>query len=339
VKRALVAIACIGSAFYAGSTAGASAAPEPVNEAVAALRLAPSDPTGAVSGAFSRAGSYVEFESEQTSPTETPAAFSVNGKAFSIERDAITGTTVWTGNGTTLVPEDRAVLRGLVDALNESWVRPALEADLALPAEQDLLARMAFLLAEAPLGVPMVDSRVERSVERFEDVDGAPSRPVPSWSAATVADPSLVRSAAGAPPSPSRLAAEKCIADVARSTSGQADLTQLTDAAIIAAAAACQVSDNNGIWYWSCSTLTRSLCHDTRGHCYLCESIRSGPSSSECYGECGPGCNGLNIYTYDCGDHDRCARVHGGALNPWDADCGDEYRDAADDFLNGWPNC
>lgn len=56
-------------------------------------------------------------------------------------------------------------------------------------------------------------------------------------------------------------------------------------------------------------------------------------------GECGPGCNGLNIYTYDCGDHDRCGRVHGGSTNPWDSECGDEYFEADDDFIWGWPNC
>jgi hypothetical protein len=52
-----------------------------------------------------------------------------------------------------------------------------------------------------------------------------------------------------------------------------------------------------------------------------------------------PTVNGLNIYTYDCGDHDRCGRVHGGSLNPWDAECGDDYWEADDDFLWGWPNC
>ena len=56
-------------------------------------------------------------------------------------------------------------------------------------------------------------------------------------------------------------------------------------------------------------------------------------------GECGSGCDGLNIFTYDCGDHDRCGRVHGGSANPWDAECGDEYWEADDDFLWGYPNC
>ncbi len=39
-------------------------------------------------------------------------------------------------------------------------------------------------------------------------------------------------------------------------------------------------------------------------------------------GRCGPGCTALNTWTYDCGDHDRCGRVHGGSTNPWDSECG-----------------
>jgi hypothetical protein len=91
-----------------------------------------------------------------------------------------------------------------------------------------------------------------------------------------------------------------------------------------AALAACQESNEDGIWYWSCATTARWIVHDANSHCVLWESLTSGPRSSGCLGECGPDCNGLNIYTYDCGDHDRCGRVHGGSLNPWDSECGDE---------------
>jgi hypothetical protein len=61
--------------------------------------------------------------------------------------------------------------------------------------------------------------------------------------------------------------------------------------------------------------------------------VNSGPGSSGSLGECGSGITGIGTYTYDCGDHDRCGRVHGGSWLPWDGNCGDEYWDADDDFL------
>ena len=103
---------------------------------------------------------------------------------------------------------------------------------------------------------------------------------------------------------------------------------------------ACYIANDNGIAYFGCSLTNRTMCHDqdNGGHCWACASLQSG-CGGECLGECGPGCNGLNIYTYDCGDHDRCCRVHGGCWNPWDGECGDEFFDAEDDTLLGWPNC
>lgn len=105
-----------------------------------------------------------------------------------------------------------------------------------------------------------------------------------------------------------------------------------------AAALACQRSDENGITYFNCNRSPQVECHDA-GHCFTCASRPAGRNASDCPGECGPGCNGLNVYTWDCLDHDYCCRFHGGCLNPWDSECGDEYREADDDFLWGWPNC
>jgi len=164
-----------------------------------------------------------------------------------------------------------------------------------------------MLVSEAPLGVNLEPQQVPRPGERRLDKKFAMT---------------------GAAP-----AVESCLADVTATTTA-------ATAERIAAVAACQQSNEDGILYFGdCSTYGRWLCHDADSHCFLCETISAGPSSSECMGECGSGCNGLNIYTYDCGDHDRCGRVHGGSTNPWDAECGDEYFEADDDFLWGWPNC
>lgn len=100
----------------------------------------------------------------------------------------------------------------------------------------------------------------------------------------------------------------------------------------------CQYSDENGIRYFNCNVSTQVECHDAN-HCFTCALRAAGRNSSGCAGECGPGCNGLNIYTWDCLDHDYCCRFHGGCWNPWDGECGDEYWEADDDFLWGWPNC
>lgn len=58
-----------------------------------------------------------------------------------------------------------------------------------------------------------------------------------------------------------------------------------------------------------------------------------------CMGRCGAGCGsdrGAGFYTKDCMDHDVCGlndEVLGGAF---DRDCGDEFRQAADDFVFGF---
>lgn len=68
-------------------------------------------------------------------------------------------------------------------------------------------------------------------------------------------------------------------------------------------------------------------------------SDRVRVNSSNCLGRCGAGCSEFfslgSAWTKDCLDHDRCGRVLGGSTNPLDRNCGDEYEEAADDFLFG----
>lgn len=62
-------------------------------------------------------------------------------------------------------------------------------------------------------------------------------------------------------------------------------------------------------------------------------------NGERCLGRCGSGCPGVftlaSAWTKDCLDHDQCGRVLGGSTNPFDRNCGDEYAQAADDFLFG----
>ncbi|EAT13089.1 hypothetical protein HF888_00435 [Bermanella marisrubri] len=57
-----------------------------------------------------------------------------------------------------------------------------------------------------------------------------------------------------------------------------------------------------------------------------------------CLGRCGEGCgsdNGAGFYTKDCLDHDMCAFYDVEFGGAFDRDCGDEWRQAADDFTFG----
>lgn len=59
-----------------------------------------------------------------------------------------------------------------------------------------------------------------------------------------------------------------------------------------------------------------------------------GENLSNCSGRCGAGCNHWfdDDYTWDCFDHDRCVDHYGGSTLSDNANCGDEFWDAADDY-------
>lgn len=63
-----------------------------------------------------------------------------------------------------------------------------------------------------------------------------------------------------------------------------------------------------------------------------------GCATNGCYGRCGGGCgvlNGQGAWQKDCLDHDVCNRTHGQQFSG----CGDEWNEAADDYLNGEIHC
>lgn len=107
-----------------------------------------------------------------------------------------------------------------------------------------------------------------------------------------------------------------------------------------AAVEGCYIPENNGVTLFSCTFQNKVVCHDADngGHCFTCEAVPAGCGGS-CLAECGPGCFGTNTVSWDCGDHDRCCQHHGGCTNPFDSNCGDEYFEAADDFISGIFNC
>lgn len=108
-------------------------------------------------------------------------------------------------------------------------------------------------------------------------------------------------------------------------------------------AAPCEVDADDGVTYLACAlTVNDQLSHDASpDHCYCREALEVGCDfAGSCLGRCGAGCggNGSGPYTKDCAEHDRCCGVHGGCINPFDAQCGDEYSNAIGDFLSA-ANC
>lgn len=255
-------------------------------------------------GTFTSSATTISFDATAVTSATADAEVTVAGKTFTVDRDHQSGKASWSGAKASLTPDDRDALVAFAAALITEWATPAIGSGAEVTDHRDLVIRLAELLAEAPLGEKIGTKSVPRPAETTTDM-----RVVPS----------------GVP------TVESCVEDA------------LAEGATEAAAAdACQRIDEDGIQYFgsSCATRYRTLCHDTAGHCFLCESVWSGPHSSACLGRCGPGCTGSPTYTYDCGDHDRCVRVHGGfPANPWDRNCGDEFWTADDDLLWGRWNC
>jgi hypothetical protein len=261
------------------------------------------DSADRVTGRFTRGSSFVELESASYSPASASATLNVNGKLITVTRDLEAGTCTFEAEGVTLLPEDREVLLGLVNELSSTWIDTAGGTKNILPGHKDLAMRLAILMAEAPMGMKLTAHDVPR----------------PAESTLERTDTNLV---------------EECAADdIATTDPATEDRMVVADD--------CQQDDEDGIRYFSdCDTYERPICYDSRYTCFNCRGTESGPDSDDCMGECGPGCNGLNIYTYDCGDHDRCVRICGGnPINPLHADCSDEFLEAEDDFLWGYPNC
>lgn len=93
-----------------------------------------------------------------------------------------------------------------------------------------------------------------------------------------------------------------------------------------------------------CRYQTYTLYHDADGggHCFQAFSQKAGCNHSQkCLGRCGPGCGlgGFGLYYTDCAEHDHCCRDHGSCILPTATKCGDEYMEAAPEFIFGLPNC
>ncbi|GAA1850974.1 hypothetical protein GCM10009751_04250 [Myceligenerans crystallogenes] len=256
------------------------------------------------------------------------ASITLDGVTLTAERDAATGEASWNGAGTTIDPTEREALTALLLETQEQLIDPLVASERRVPEHLDILMRFVTLVSEAPVGVELGSYDAGAGEVRTEKKAKGATAAVVRTSATTSHDATAHAAQGG----------DRCTLAEYRAAALRAETAVAADGEAQIQLAACQQSDEDGIYYMACTTAYRSLQHDSDAHCFRTESIHTGPGSSECMGECGPGCNGINAYTYDCGDHDRCGRMHGGSLNPWDAECGDEYWEADDDFLNAQIN-
>jgi hypothetical protein len=70
------------------------------------------------------------------------------------------------------------------------------------------------------------------------------------------------------------------------------------------------------------------------GSAGTCFGSNSSYGGSNCTGRCGAGCNILDgDRTWDCFDHDKCLDQFGGSILGGNSNCGDEFDEAADDYI------
>lgn len=272
-----------------------------------------------VSGSYARAGSLIEF-SAQTVDTKTSVHLDVNGLAFDVAFDASTQALRHDGHSGTILIEDREALSAMSEALRD---RLSMGSDM--PMQEQMLVRAVSFLSEAPPGYTLsprelTGANVVESVETFADGSKIPR--------------------AGA-----RLYDER--PDGAHVFLGMADgngnvITDPEQVAALEVNQACYQSGEDGILYLTSATSvskttvwSRYQEHDCAGHCYSGWSTSAGPGTYKCKGECGPGCYGTGVYSYDCLDHDVCCREGYSCFSSSDASCGDEYKEADDDFWFG----
>jgi hypothetical protein len=253
-----------------------------------------------IEGSFGWAGSRVTFISRK-SGQQVVTKVKVNNVPLNATRNLKTEQVTHTGHNKMLVIEDKEALVALSGALDIAV--GALGSKL--PLQEELLVQTVGLYAEAPVGLTLSDQ--EESKPKITNV-------------------SLVARKPGGP------VVDSCTA------------ARVTNNAFFIATACQNVADNDGIMYFNnCKLFNFTNYHDAcPSHSFVGRAEPTGPCSTDCLGRCGSGCSRsgtFGVYSVDCADHDSCCREHGGCFNPSDQDCGDEFREAADDYYWGQASC
>lgn len=113
--------------------------------------------TDGVAGTFHHDNAIVAFSATTASDGATNAQIKLDERVMTASRNRATGQATWSGGGAVLTPADRTVLRSLARAFQDRWGPAAAGLPAGKDDQRDLLLRLAMLLAEAPLGVPLGD--------------------------------------------------------------------------------------------------------------------------------------------------------------------------------------
>ena len=273
-------------------------------------------PTG-VTGTYARAGSLIEF-SARTVGDQVSAHLDVNGLAFDVTLDHQSRMLRHDGHSGTILVEDREALSAMATAL-----RDKLSLTHDMPMHEQILVRAVSFLSEAPPGYTL--SPREHAAPIEDSISEGHGTKVPRAGTRIYED----------------------LPDGGEAFMGMADghgnvISDPDEVAALEVNQACYQSGEDGILYLTSytsvpktTTWSRWAEHDCGSHCFAGKSVTAGPGSYKCKGECGPGCWGSGVYSYDCLDHDQCCREGYSCYSSSDSSCGDEFKEADDDFWWG----
>lgn len=273
----------------------------------------------AVTGTYARAGSLIEFAA-RTVDDQVAVHLDVNGLAFDVTLDQLSGTLRHDGHSGTIFIEDRDALTAMAGAL-----RDKLSLTPDMPMHEQILVRAVSFLSEAPPGYTLSPREHAAPIEDVISDGQGDGTKVPRAGTRIYED----------------------LADGGEAFLGMADghgnvISDPDKVAALEVNQACYQSGEDGILYLTSATSVpktttwyRWAEHDCGSHCYAGKSVLAGPGSYKCKGECGPGCYGSGVYSYDCMDHDQCCREGYSCFSSSDSSCGDEYKEADDDFWWG----
>jgi hypothetical protein len=280
----------------------------------------------------------VKFDSRVGAAETIDTSVTTGGLSVQAKRDLQTQTlTVTTGNHTITATEKRALTR-----LCQEFERSLGSLGTVLPQKEDLLLRSTCYLAEAPVGYELDDITLRGPSAVY--MQEAPPAPAPEASAQVAQDGgvefvnvshqrSLRENGIDAPTT------QECDRVQTLERSGKLGAEDFT------AFVACQQSGEDGVQeIRNCRPYSLNMYWDSRGegagNRVLCYGFRgregAGPCTRFCKGRCGIQCGNSKqgFYTRDCAEHDDCVgREDGPGQLRFDANCGDEFDEAADDFF------
>lgn len=280
-----------------------------------------------------------EFSSEVTVEDGrkfTTTQVEVGELTTNAERSMLTQTVVSGASGERITAEQKQALAALSQELDQAYGVLGSE----LPPQEDLLVRIVSYYAEAPVGFKLGNETTQKASVSYEQAPAVTQAVAQSdiGKLEYVSYKSDVTSNGLEGPT----ATECAEAETLRNSGLLDEYTTFV---------ACQRAGGDGIRYLSCGYRTHKMYWDSRRLCYGFRGNKyTGPRAYRCRGQCGANCHqatgpptyrcrGWGAYTRDCAEHDDCSYRTNASGGASDSNCGDEFKEARDDFLNARINC